>query len=122
MIVLYAPYMRITCFFFFFFYKQSFQFIFKKKSIRQGSQQKSYETNKLTLNSFFSSLIDGRLPPWLLTHCSAILIRRTTYGMCLRATGSCASKSMPSAKLLCENRQSDAFIWNTRCVFLGSKV
>ena len=88
----------------------------KKKSIRQGSQQKSYETKKLTLNSFFSSLVDGRLPPWLLTHCSAILIRRTTYGVCLRATGSCASKSMLSAKLLCENRQSEPFIWNTRCV------
>ena len=113
---------QLCHFTFSFFYQQLCHFIFIKISVRQGSQQKSYETNKLTLNSFFSSLVDGRLPPWLLTHCSAILIRRTTYGVCLRATGSCASKSMPSAKLLCENRQSDAFIWNTRCVFLGSKV
>lgn len=66
------------------------------------------------MNSFFSSLVDGRLPPWLLAHLSAILTRMTTYGVCLWATVSCTSKSMLSANLSC--------IWNTRCMLSGPNI
>lgn len=52
-------------------------------SVTITNQRLQKAKGKETLNAFFSSLPDGKLPPWLLAHSSAILTRITTYGVCL---------------------------------------